>query len=485
MPQSVLIVHSDSAESQRLAEIVSRLGLTARFEAGSMAAVEPDRDDMPSLIVLDLATMPLPDAVSSVQRARKVFGVPVIALADPQIPGAGKEALEAGVFDVIAKPAITERVESAIRNALKITALEEEIARIRRELGQPHFSDLVALSSEMQRAVTLAQRAANLDLPVLLEGEPGTGKEVFARIIRAASNRAAGPFVVLRCGGRANLTDAGNADSSVALIENSWADAQDGVLFIEEISDLLPAGQEKLAEYLVAQGLGLDHRDKSVRLICSSTKNIVERVRKGEFREDLFYRINVFPIWLPPLRDRVEDIPALAQHFLRQVIAEEGRRIDDIDNAALALLKAYVWPGNVRQLENAIFRAVVLAEDDRLTIEEFPQIAAQVPGFRAGIPPAPSFASRPRYEGPAMIGGSLPSTRPIALAAMANGTTLGIPALTAEGEVRRLDEIEADLIRLALGHYRGHITEVARRLGIGRSTLYRKMREFGLALRHN
>ncbi len=485
MAQSVLIVHSDPAESRRLADIVSRLGLAAWFESGSLAAVEQDHEHMPALIILDLAAMPLPDGVSSVQRAKELFGVPVIALADPEIPGTGKEALEAGAFDVIAKPATAERLESGIRNALKITALEEEIARIRRELGgQPHFSDLVASSSEMQRAVTLAQRAADLDLPVLLEGEPGTGKELFARTIRAASHRVAGPFVVLRCGSHGNTGKTGG-DGSMALIENSWTDAQNGVLFIEEIGDLLPAGQEKLAECLVNQGLGLDHRDKGVRLICSSSKNLIERVRKGEFREDLFYRINVFPIWLPPLRDRVEDIPALAQHFLRQVIAEEGRRIDEIDDAAMVLLKAYVWPGNVRQLENAVFRAVVLAEDDRLTVQEFPQIAAQVPGFRAGMPATPAFAFRPRYEGPAMIGGTLPSTRPITLAPVANGTVLGIPALTEEGEVRRLDEIEADLIRLALGHYRGHITEVARRLGIGRSTLYRKMREFGLAARHN
>jgi DNA-binding NtrC family response regulator len=430
--------------------------------------------------------MPLDDGIAAVQRARELFGVPVIGLADPRDQGVGKEALEAGAFDVIGKPAIDERIESAIRNALKITALEEEIARIRRELeNQPHFTDIVAASSEMQRAVALAQRAAHLDLPVLLEGEPGTGKELFARTIRAASHRAAGPFVVLRCGGRPYCADNGSGDGGVALIERSWSESADGVLFIEEIGDLLPPGQEKLAECIVTQGLALEHRDRSVRLICSSSKNIIERVRKGEFREDLFYRINVFPIWLPPLRDRTEDIPALAKHFLRQVVAEEGRRIDEIDETALRLLQAYVWPGNVRQLENAVFRAVVLADAERLTVEEFPQIAAQVPGFNIAVPAAPSFSPHPHYEGPAIIGGAMPAARPITLAPMANGPILGIPALTETGEVRRLEEIEADLIRLALGHYRGHITEVARRLGIGRSTLYRKMREFGLDARHN
>jgi DNA-binding NtrC family response regulator len=132
-----------------------------------------------------------------------------------------------------------------------------------------------------------------------------------------------------------------------------------------------------------------------------------------------------------------------------------------------------------------VFRAVALADGHRLTIKEFPQVAAQVPGFKANIPSPPPLAVQPRYEGPAMIGGDMPVTRAISLTPFPNNTTIGLAVLTDDGEIRRLEDIEADLIRLALGHYRGHITEVARRLGIGRSTLYRKMREFGLAIRHN
>jgi DNA-binding NtrC family response regulator len=128
---------------------------------------------------------------------------------------------------------------------------------------------------------------------------------------------------------------------------------------------------------------------------------------------------------------------------------------------------------------------VILAESDRLTVHDFPQIAAQVPGFKADVPEAPVLPAKPGYHGPAMIGGNWPAARAISLSPPPPGVALGIPALTDEGEIRRLDDIEADLIRLALGHYRGHITEVARRLGIGRSTLYRKMREFGLEIRHN
>lgn len=211
----------------------------------------------------------------------------------------------------------------------------------------------------------------------------------------------------------------------------------------------------------------------------------MEQVKNGKFREDLYYRINVFPIWLPPLRDRKQDIPSLSKHFLKQVIAEEGKPIEEISDDAIALLQSYVWPGNIRQLETVIFRAVILADGHRLTAKEFPQVAAQTPGASGSQSSHYGPVSPIHYRGPAMIGGDLPSNRAIMLTAIPNSTVPGIPVLTDDGEIRRLDEIEADLIRLALGHYRGHITEVARRLGIGRSTLYRKMREFGLSTRHN
>jgi DNA-binding NtrC family response regulator len=208
---------------------------------------------------------------------------------------------------------------------------------------------------------------------------------------------------------------------------------------------------------------------------------MIELVRSGKVREDLYYRMNVFPIWVPPLRERINDVPELAQHFLARFAAEEGKRISGISEDALRLLKTYPWPGNVRQLENAIFRAIVLADGPELTVAEFPQIAAHVTGFETAVPAAPAPAAKPgTFKGPALLGaeGIIPQTMEIR--AGGNGSALGIPVVTEAGDIRPLDEIEADMIRLALGRYRGHMTEVAKRLGIGRSTLYRKMREFGL-----
>jgi DNA-binding NtrC family response regulator len=212
---------------------------------------------------------------------------------------------------------------------------------------------------------------------------------------------------------------------------------------------------------------------------------MIQLVKDGKFREDLYYRISGFPIMIPPLRERLDDVPELVHHFIARFAAEEGKRISGITPAALELLVAYTWPGNVRQLENAVFRAVVLADGAELDIAEFPQIAAHVEGFRADIPPAPPpVFGKPIYTGPALIGAESTVPKTVEVSSSGRGA-LGIPAVDEAGEIRTLEAMEADMIRLALGRYRGHMTEVAKRLNIGRSTLYRKMQEYGLEPRPN
>ncbi len=206
---------------------------------------------------------------------------------------------------------------------------------------------------------------------------------------------------------------------------------------------------------------------------------MIEMVKAGQFREDLYYRLNVFPIMVPPLKDRQDDIPELVNHFITRFAAEEGRKVHGIEPAVLAMLQAYGWPGNVRQLENTVFRAIVLCEGDILEIQDFPQIAALVEGYEVKIPEAPpARKTAPTPQGAAAVMGG-PSSRSIGTV-VADGMAIGIPAVTDGGHIRRLEEIEADMIRLALHRYRGQMSEVARKLGIGRSTLYRKMRDLGL-----
>jgi DNA-binding NtrC family response regulator len=258
-----------------------------------------------------------------------------------------------------------------------------------------------------------------------------------------------------------------------------FSDADQGTLFLDEIGELPIASQAKLLRLMQDDTI-------DVRIIAATSQNMIGLVNQGRFREDLYYRLNVFPIWVPPLRERLEDLPELVRHFSARFAAEQGKPIDGIDTEAIAMLERYTWPGNIRQLENAVFRAVVLAEARVLTVNEFPQIAAHVDGYAVTLPPAPAPKDpMPRIEGPAMLGESAntPATIHVPLA---NGKdAIGIPALSDSGDIRPLEAVEADMIRLAFGRYRGRMTEIARRLGIGRSTLYRKMREIGLEARPN
>ncbi len=223
-----------------------------------------------------------------------------------------------------------------------------------------------------------------------------------------------------------------------------------------------------------------------IRLISATNQNLIKLVQEGRFREDLYYRLNVFPIWVPPLRERLEDVPELVRHFTARFAAEEGKRVDGLDAEADAMLQRYSWPGNIRQLENTVFRAVVLADSPTLSVSEFPQIAAHVEGYAVTVPPAPAPRDpMPRIEGPVMLGQSADTPKTIHVPTPAGKDSVGIPALGANGDIRSLEAVEADMIRLAFGRYRGRMTEIAKRLGIGRSTLYRKMREIGLEARPN
>ncbi len=246
-------------------------------------------------------------------------------------------------------------------------------------------------------------------------------------------------------------------------------EAHGGTLFLEEVGALPLDAQGKLLRVLQEgefDPLGAKRPVKvDVRLISATTQNLIELVKQGRLREDLYYRLNVFPIGVPPLRQRPGDIADLARGFCARFAADEGRPTRGVGAEALALLAAYDWPGNVRQLENALFRAVVLAEGDELTVAEFPQIAARVEGFDVRIPAAPVAIKAPRA--PEII--RVEMRDPNAL-----------PLLDETGSVRRLDQIEAETIRFALRHYRGRMSAIARKLGIGRSTLYRKMKDYGL-----
>ena len=264
-----------------------------------------------------------------------------------------------------------------------------------------------------------------------------------------------------------------------------FIEATGGTLFLDEVGELPTAAQVKLLRAIQegeVEPVGARKPVKvDVRLISATNRNLIADVKSGRFREDLFYRLHVFPISVPPLRERSEDIPDLVRHFLARFAAEEGKRIRSISAEALALLGRHRWPGNVRQLENAVFRAVVLAEGDNVGSDEFPQIAAQIAATSGPVAPAPSFHELPdTVSAPSLV--EVPSLLDVGPGAAPSMPLVhgALTLLDGHGDVRPLDEIEAETIRFAIAHYRGQMSEVARRLRIGRSTLYRKLENLGL-----
>jgi DNA-binding NtrC family response regulator len=339
----------------------------------------------------------------------------------------------------------------------------------------------------MQAALKLAEKATASEIPVLIEGESGVGKELLARAIRAAGARAGKPFVAVNCGAiPANLVESilfghekGAFTGASERQLGKFVEADGGTLFLDEIGELPADAQVKLLRALQEGEVDPVGARKPVkvdfRLISATNSNLLELVKAGHFREDLFYRLHIFPITMPPLRERLEDVPDLVRRFVTRFAAEEGKRVRSVSAEAIKMLTSYRWPGNVRQLENAVFRAVVLADTDEIGVAEFPQIAAQVPGFEAFAAPQPLPAPRPAQE---------PASAPLVIDSPETAPTASadsLPLLGVDGHIRPMEEIEAAVIRFTIAHYRGRMTEVSRRLGIGRSTLYRKLKDLGVA----
>jgi len=496
MGERVLIVDDDPVQRRLVESMVGKFGYEAVVADGGDAAIKfltgADADRL-DCVILDLV-MPDLDGLGVLARMREAGRqIPVIV----QTAHGGIDnvvsAMRAGAVDFVVKPASPERLQVSLRNALNASALAGELQRIKHShSGTLTFKNIVTRSPLMRAVLRNAEKAAASAIPVLIEGESGVGKELIARAIHGSGERRAKPFIAVNCGAIPdNLVESilfghekGAFTGATERHVGKFAEANGGTLLLDEIGELPATAQVKLLR-AIAEGevepVGARKSVKiDVRLISATNRNLVDDVKAGRFREDLFYRLHVFPIAVPPLRERPEDIVDLVRHFLARFCAEEGKTIRVVSAEALSLLAAFRWPGNVRQLENAVFRAVVLAETDTIGADEFPQIAALTGGG-----PAPVQASTTTAGVPGMA--DLPCI-PYA-GAMGSDAGLGqhplgpdsLPLLDATGQVRPLEEVEAELIRFAISHYRGQMSEVARRLRIGRSTLYRKLESLGIA----
>jgi DNA-binding NtrC family response regulator len=500
MAETILIVDDDPVQRRLLEAMARRFGYEAMIAEGGDAAVAAltAPDARIDCVVLDLV-MPDLDGYGVLARMRDAgLSTPVIVQTAHGGIDTVVSAMRAGAIDFVVKPVGVERLQVSLRNALSASVLETEFQRMKRSrAGTLTFKDIVTRNARMQAVLRTAEKATASLIPVLIEGESGVGKELIARAIHGSGERRAKPFVAVNCGAiPENLVEStlfghekGAFTGATDKHTGKFVEASGGTLFLDEIGELPPAAQVKLLRAIQdgqVDPVGAKKPVKiDVRIISATNRNLIADVKSGRFREDLFYRLHVFPITVPPLRERPEDIPDLVRHFLVRFAAEEGKRIRAVAADALRLLNAYPWPGNVRQLENAVFRAVVLAESDEIGVQEFPQLSLQAAARMAAPAIAPTADEMPQQqdaphtaapmildEGPATSPYESVPTVPV------NGGAL---ALTdAAGNVRSLEEIEADVIRFAIARYRGQMSEVARRLRIGRSTLYRKLDEIGL-----
>ncbi len=462
----LMLIDDEPAQARLVSALAARAGWRTIVAADGETAIAMlgTRDGMMLDAVLLDHAVPSGDAEGLIRelKARRA-GLPLLIQTAFTDVATAVLAMRAGATDFLVKPIAPDRLLAALDAAVDGSADRGELRplteKIQALLG---FDEIVGSAPQFRAALAIAAKAARARVPILIEGESGVGKEVVAEAIHAASPRAKKPMIRVNCGAiPANLVESelfghekGAFTGAFTRQTGKFEHADGGTIFLDEIGDLPFDAQVKLLRVLQSgemQAIGARHpREVDVRVIAATNKTLLDEVEAGRFREDLYYRLNVVQVTIPPLRTRAGDVPVLARHLLARIAKQPGLRELGITDAAMELLGGYAWPGNVRQLQNALFRAAVLCEGDALTLADFPQIASE-----ALAPATPA-----------------PSNQP---------SGAGVTLFEADGHLRALDAIEADIIRLAIGHYRGRMTEVARRLGIGRSTLYRKLAELGIS----
>jgi len=449
----LLIVEDDAANREFLQETLADEGYRVDVAAGGRAGVERARQGGVDLVVTDVRMPDMDglDMLAEIRAAAEAAGTPaphvIVITAFGSIETA-KRAMKLGAHEYITKPFEADDLLAAIEKALDERTLRREVARLRKEVARPYqFENIIGRSPPMQDVFALIRRLSTSSANVLVTGESGTGKELVARALHYNSPRAKKPFVAVNCAAipdtlleselfgykRGAFTDA-RTDRAGMFVE-----ADGGTLFLDEIGDLTPALQAKLLRVLQekeVRPLGAARPEKvDVRVVSATNRDLAQRMREGLFREDLFYRLNVIEVVLPPLRDRAEDVLPLVEHFLGEAMRRSGKRISGFSQQALKILLAYPWPGNVRELENVVERAVALAEGTEIGPDDLP---AQVRERRSPD---------------------------VLQAALARSLTLA--------------ELEREYIFRVLQAEGGNKTRAAQRLGLDRKTLYRKLEEYG------
>jgi DNA-binding NtrC family response regulator len=371
------------------------------------------------------------------------------------------EAMRSGAYDFVTKPIDMRRLILAVNRAIEKKMLSRRVADLTRELLSTRLERALVGDSAPMRAMTdTIRRIVDSDVAVCVLGESGTGKELVARAIHEGGRRAKGPFVAINCASiPEHLQESelfghekGAFTGATASYRGRFEQAEGGTLFLDELGDMSLATQVKLLRAIQEKSIrrigGTRDQPTNVRLVAATHRDLEAQVKRGAFREDLYFRLMVYPIEVPPLRERLDDIPALVAHFMRLFASDVGRPVTRIAPEALDALMAHRWPGNVRELQNVIHRAMLSSDNDQLALKDLP------PQLQKPVLPPITERATPAPQTPAPVAGKLPTLQ--------------------------LRELERLAIESALEQTTGHIASAAKLLGLGRATLYRRLVEAGL-----
>lgn len=451
----IWIVDDDPAIRELLSFIVQGAGYEVdAFASG--AEVLASSGEAPDAVLLDLM-MPEIDGVEVLKEInRRHPKLPVIMVTADNDVQRAVEVTKLGAYDYLVKPIDQERLLTTLHRALSHGSLEKEVARLKEELSDRyHLRTIVGSSAAMRRVYDQIEKVLESEITVFIAGESGTGKELVAKAIHYASLRSDGPFIDVNCAAipeglqESELFghEKGAFTGAVATHPGKFEQASGGTIFLDEVGEMSPSAQARLLRVLQERVLqrvgGTETIELDVRVISASNRDLATMVEEGPFRQDLFYRLVVFPITLPPLRDRREDIPLLVEHFLEKYARDAGKRVTRVEARAMEAMASHGWPGNVRELENVIHRTLLVSSGLELTFDDLP----------------------PGIGGDQVAAGE--TGRKAADSGVGSGTF-------------NLEELEREAIVRAMENNRGNLSDVARQLGIGRSTLYRKLEQYGL-----
>lgn len=451
MKANLLIVDDDANTLASLSRAFRLAGHEATVCDNPVKALEMIKSEKFDLIFSDVV-MPQMDGLTLLEQI-KTAGVatPVVMMSGQAHIEMAVKATRLGALDFLEKPLSTDKLLLTVQNALRMEWLKQENQQLRQQLGG---SGIVYTGEKMRKLMAQVERVAASETRVCILGETGTGKELIARAIHEKSNRHDGPYVTLNCAAvPAELIESelfghekGSFTGAASRHIGKFEQANDGTLFLDEIGDMPLAMQAKLLRVLEqgeVERIGGDKPVKvSVRVVVATHRKLEEQVKQGGFRQDLFHRIFVFPITLPPLRERIEDIPALVEHFAAQIVKQNGWKEISFDPNAIQALQKHAWPGNIRELRNVVERLLLFAEDNRVSLAT----------VQAALP--------------------LPASGDSGIAVTTTGTL-----------AERVEQVERQMILEEIKRHNQNITNTAKALGLERSHLYKKCQQLGIDLR--